>query len=354
MTDNQTRIPIANIFYMLAYSWKVYPSWQKKFIDKSDYNSLLELLSTLLVESTESILKRGMARDYVLQDETIVGVKGKLEPGKTHCTLAWQHGKTCCTYDEFKTDIPINQAIKLTIFRILTASSKNIRKDTLGNLKKVYQRFGDISLVESGAARVLHSVKLQRHQQHYVFPIALCRFILKNMVFDENTGKYEFIDFERDHQKMGALFESFVFNYYKKHMKQWRVRSEEIHWDVEEGGTGISHLPVMRTDVTLERPDRKLVIDTKFYQEPMRRRFPGSPAKFAENNLYQLSTYLTQLAGCDKHPCNSHAEGMLLYPVLKPIPRLDVNMKGHRIRVESIDLNTDWRSIGARLEELVS
>ena len=66
-----TRIPIANIFYMLAYAWDIPPTWEKKLIDQSDYDSLWELLSRLLIESADGLFKRGLARDYVLQEETI-------------------------------------------------------------------------------------------------------------------------------------------------------------------------------------------------------------------------------------------------------------------------------------------
>ncbi|NLO52419.1 MAG: hypothetical protein GX103_14830 [Bacteroidales bacterium] len=85
----------------------------------------------------------------------------------------------------------------------------------------------------------------------------------------------------------------------------------------------------------------------------MKSSFPGSIKKFTSANLYQLNTYLMHLAGNRSHKCNATAEGMLLYPVLQPLQRLDVNFSGHRIRIESLDLNQSWREIGKRLEELV-
>jgi 5-methylcytosine-specific restriction enzyme subunit McrC len=354
MSEKQTRIPVANIFFMLAYAWDIPPTWQKRVVDESDYDSLWELLARLLIESTEGIFKRGLARDYVLNTENICGAKGRLDPGRTYRSLAWNHARTVCAYDEFEPDIPINRGIKAAIYRLLRSSGKKLEKKTRENLKKIYQRFGEITLIESDAQRLLHSVKLQRHQLHYFFPVEVCKFILANTTFNENDGKYTFMDFERDHQKMATLFEHFIFNYYKKHLKDWKVKREIINWAVDEGGIGIDFLPEMRTDITLERKDQKMVIDAKFYQEPMKTRFEGSARKFTSANLYQLNAYLLHLAGSSSHCCNAHAEGMLLYPVLKPIPRLDVNMLGHRIRVESIDLNQGWREIGERLRGLVN
>lgn len=354
MPGRETRIPIANIFYMLAYAWNTVPDWFESQVDRSDYETLWELLARLLLESAEGIFKRGLARDYVSHCETIPGVKGRLDPGNTVRRLAWHQAKTICTFDEFEPDIPVNQAIKATAYRMLRSTGFNLEQATKTGLKQLFQRLGEISLIDSGAERILAAVKLQRNQRHYAFPLALCKFILGNTVFNEDEGKYQFLDFERDHQKMSTLFEAFVINYYKKHLKGWTVRREIINWNVEEGGTGVAHLPEMRTDITLECQSRKIVIDTKFYQEPMISSFPGSPKKFASNNLYQLNAYLTNLEGCNSHPMNDRAEGMLLYPVLQPIERLDARMNRHRIRVESIDLNQEWRAIGHDLEALIT
>jgi len=352
--ETKTRIPVSNIFYMLAYAWNVPPTWQKKLVDSADYESLWELLARLLLEATDGLFKRGLARDYVLNEETISGVKGKMDIGGSYRKLAWQHAKAICAYDEFQPDILINQVLKSTIFRMLRSSGFHLEKDTRQGLKKLFQRFGSITLLEYDVIRQLSSIQLQRHHIHYRFPLEICKFILANTVFNEKEGKFGFLDFERDHQKMSTLFEHFIFNFYKRHLTNWtKVRRENIHWHYEKGGIGMDYLPIMKTDITLERYDRKVVIDAKFYQEPMKSRFPGSPKKFASANLYQLNAYLTHLAKSQSHPCNNNAEGILLYPVLQPIPRLDVEMLGHRIRVESIDLNQEWGGISKGLENIL-
>jgi 5-methylcytosine-specific restriction enzyme subunit McrC len=349
----ETRIPVANIFYMLAYAWNIPPTWEKRLINSSDYESLWELLARLLLESIDGIFKKGLARDYVLVEETIPGVKGKIDIGKSYRTGAWYNAKTVCAYDNFQPDIIINQVLKGTLYRMIKSGNHKLDKETKRNLKRLYQRFGEISLIENDIIRKITAIRLQRHQMRYHFPLEICKFILVNTVFNEEEGNYEFIDFERDHQKMSALFERFVFNYYKRHKGKWRVKRENIKWDYGAGGVGAAYLPLMQTDITLERYNRKIIIDAKFYQEPMKSRFPGFPKKFASPNLYQLNAYLTHVAKSNSHPCNKTAEGILLYPVLKPIPRLDVEMLGHRMRVESLDLNQDWRQISSDLDSML-
>lgn len=339
---------------MLAYAWDVPPTWEKKLVDRSDYDSLWELLARLLLASTEGLFKRGLARDYVLVEETIPGVKGKIDIGLSYRKVAWQNARAVCAFDEFQPDITINQALKATIYRMLRSSGYNFEKETKKAMKQLYQRFGEITLDEHDLLKRLNSIKLQRHHLHYRFPIEICKFIIGNTVFNEDEGKYNFLDFEKDHHKMSTLFENFIFNYYKRHIRNWKtVRREIIHWSYEEGGIGTRFLPEMKTDITIERYDRKVVIDAKFYQEPMKSSYPGSVKKYASANLYQLNAYLTHLAESPGHPCNAHAEGILLYPVLTPIPRLDMQMLGHRIRVESVDLNQDWRGIGESLDGIL-
>ena len=50
-------------------------------------------------------------------------------------------------------------------------------------------------------------------------------------------------------------------------------------------------LPRMITDVTVAWPDRKLILDCKYYQEALVSRFDA--LRFRCGNLYQLNPYLT-------------------------------------------------------------
>ena len=77
-------------------------------------------------------------------------------------------------------------------------------------------------------------------------------------------------------------------------------------------------LPRMETDITLEHPDRKIIMDTKFYGSG-----GISRDKYHSNNMYQLNSYVTQCAlrahtaiasgESPSHPHDIDCEGMLLY-----------------------------------------
>jgi len=47
-------------------------------------------------------------------------------------------------------------------------------------------------------------------------------------------------------------------------------------------------------------------------------------------------------------------EGMLLYPTVGTSLDLKYRLQGHSIRIATVDLNSDWKSIHNRLLELIA
>lgn len=116
-----------------------------------------------------------------------------------------------------------------------------------------------------------------------------CRFLYESLLINEDNGVSQFADFERDPKAMARLFEEFVRNFYKKEMPEYKVYRENIYWDAE--GENTNYLPIMQTDISLESSDRKIIMDTKFYQDTLTKNF-GS-RKLISGNLYQLFSYLS-------------------------------------------------------------
>lgn len=352
MTVEYSKIPIANIFYMLAYAYDIDLEWARTRVDRADYETLWQLLVKLLHETIENVLKQGLGCDYQNQEDTIPGVKGRLDAGNTYSSLAWDLGKAVCIFDEYIPDVPMNQVLKETIYLLLISENPALDEENRTLLKKQFRKFAEISFHPEETKRKLASIKLQRHQRHYKLPHALCRFIRDNTVFNEKSGNYEFVDFQRDRKRLAKLFETFIRKFYAKMLLNWTVSAEEIKWKLDSGESIL--LPGMHTDISLKHEIRKIIIETKFYEKALLPDRWGGCDKFNSKHLYQLFAYLCNLEGNNSKPLNKTAEGMLLYPVnTEIIPKLDVVVKGHRMRVESIDLNQDWRCIEKCLMELI-
>ena len=104
----------------------------------------------------------------------------------------------------------------------------------------------------------------------------------------------------------------------------------------------------MQTNIVIEAPGRRLVIDTKFTDILTRNRFGRE--RFKSGYLYQMYAYL----GSQAHRGGAHgtSEGLLLYPSLGLHVDESVTIQGHRIRFATLDLITETADIERRLLDL--
>ena len=110
-------------------------------------------------------------------------------------------------------------------------------------------------------------------------------------------------------------------------------------------------LPSMKTDITLTSDEKKIVIDTKFYQETVA--LIGDKERFHSENMYQLYAYLRSLESDNRSIMNSNCEGLLLYPTVDSDFNESYLIDGHIIRIATVDLSRDWREIHQSLLQLI-
>ena len=87
---------------------------------------------------------------------------------------------------------------------------------------------------------------------------------------DEETGRTTFRDFRRDEATMWALFEEFVTGFYEREQRVYRVNpgGRRVQW-ADKGWTtdeDRAMIPVMTADIILESPERRIILDTKYYK----------------------------------------------------------------------------------------
>jgi len=244
-----------------------------------------------------------------------------------------------------------NQIIKATIRNVLKVKQldKNIRNELIEIYKKM-MHISDIALNSNHFKKV----NLHRNNLFYRFVLNVSRIIHDNIVLDERTGTYEFVDFIRDEKKMASVFENFVRNFYREELRHngYEVKPEIIHWDVGEAEPlAIDYLPVMKTDISITSPTRKIIIDTKYYKECFQVHF--DKRTLISGHFYQLIEYLEN---SDAQSGNSFkSEGILLYPAVDfhesiPFPVL----RGHKVTVRMINLNQEWRKISVDLLSFIN
>jgi 5-methylcytosine-specific restriction enzyme subunit McrC len=343
------QIPILNIYFLLCYAWDKLEEGEKVRAGASDYRQSVDLFTRVLVNGCNRLFRLGLDRDYNMVSEKYNGVKGKINfPSSINGNL-FRQGKAWCEFDEFESNILQNQILKATLLRI--SKVKGLDRNLYKEVVILYSRFTSVEAIEL-KAELFSKVRIHRNNSFYDLLLKISRYIFDSTSLNEDNGKYLFQDFVRDEKAMARLFESFLRNFYKRELTEYKVSSPKIEWMAEAvGNSDIELLPEMRTDICLESKTRKIIMDAKYYRDATAE-YHGA-RRFNSNNLYQVYSYLRNLEVDDSSQLNKSAEGVLVYPTVDLTLDQTYSIGGHRIRLVTIDLNKDWRNIDTDLKAIV-
>jgi 5-methylcytosine-specific restriction enzyme subunit McrC len=260
---------------------------------------------------------------------------------------AFERGQVSCSFDEMTHDVLHNRIVATTVRRLLACSA--VDREVHEELTGVERRLREITSVRLDRG-TFRRVQLHRNNAFYDFLLKICELVFDNLLVDEEDGTYKFRDFLQDDDAMARLFEAFVRNFYRRELKAYAVTSENIDWDLEAlDASSEGWLPRMRTDITLRGEGRTVIVDTKFYREALQSYFGKQSVR--SDNLYQLMSYLTNAEA--RGGSDAAATGILLYPNTGTPLRLRYKRSGHEVRVSTVDLSRDWKSIHQELLEIV-
>ncbi len=340
-------IPVRNIYYLLCYAWDYVREGETVDVGSEEFSGMVDLFAKVLNEGVARLISRGLDRDYLAVSEDIRGLKGKLDLATTVKRNLLLTGKTHCAFDELSYDVPQNQILKATLRQLgFVTSLDPEQRRRAGRLYRKLDAVSDVPL----RPRLFRTVRIHRNNQFYSFLLHLCRIIYDNLLVNQEEGTAEFYDFREDEQKMGLLFEQFVRRFYERETN-YAVDAPEIDWFGAVGiETDLRHLPGMRTDVVLRSPDRTIIVDTKFYKNPLDRRYDGE--RVHSGNLYQIFAYAMNWAE-GTPPGEPEPEGWLLYAAVDGEFDYRFELMGRAIRVCSVDLGQEWKAIRRRLRGLI-
>ena len=148
---------------------------------------------------------------------------------------------------------------------------------------------------------------------------------------------------------MESLFEDFVLSFARKHIpadKTWRM---QMKWNGQWTDDESSFVPVMKTDVTIDRPKRKTILDCKYYKQAMLHSFGKD--RLRSGHLYQLTAYLRNKA---IEPGWDSVRGILLYPTVRPCQDLKLVLQGHEVDIRFVNLSQGWKDIHGSLLEILN
>lgn len=341
-------IPIANLYYLLCYAWRHFEESDIVRLEELEgLNKLCDLLGKVLTEGTFRLIRRGIDCGYRDFHENIQGIRGKINVDTTVKQALRAKGQVACDFEEMSPDVLHNQILRSTLKSLAQASEMN--KEVKIAVRSAFERLSDITCIPLRRQH-FQMITLDRNRRYYRFLLSVCKLIHEQLLVDEHSGDAEFK--EISDMKMEKLYEEFIIEFYRSEQNRYKVNSpsRRICWNDEgTSETFLSFIPRMEADVILESPDRRIIMDAKYYSQALSD-YHGRK-KIKSGNLYQLLAYLRNREATV--PTAIKHEGFLLYPMVDEPIKVDVCLEGFLIRARSIDLTQDWQNIHSDMLDLI-
>ena len=337
-------IPIQNIYYMLSYAFQVLNEQGYKSVATEHFENVADLCAAILIKGLSKQLKRGLMKDYIPKREPLTALRGKMEFSETLKTNSIIKRQVVCSYDEFSENAYMNRIIKTTMLRLMVADVDKSRKK---EMKKLLVFLGNVEPLPIYS--INWNLRYDRNNQTYRMLVSICYLVLKGLLQTQSDGTTKLMDF-LDEQRMHRLYEKFILEYFRKEHPELTVGAPQIPWQLDDDFCDM--LPVMQSDIVLEKDDNILIIDAKYYAHTTQQRFNKATVHSA--NLYQIFTYVKNKQE-ELKDRQVTVSGMLLYAKTDEqiVPDNTYQMNGNQISVKTRDLNCGFDEIREQLDKLM-
>lgn len=345
-------IPIENIYYLLCYAWDRLEEADLVSVQVEQCETLQDLFAKVLTNGAQRLIRRGFHRNYQEHTEEIGSLRGRILFPQSIRRLSWASGRMTCEFTELSYNTIPNRILKTTLRNLLHCRgiSGQHKEEMAGVLHQLHE-------VDSIRITATLFRRIQYHQnlRPYRFLMQVCEFIHEQLIPSERAGESLFWDFLRDERQMAALFEAFIFKFYR--LKSPFAVSRRIYaWEGFEGAEASQRmLPQMKTDVELRTENRLIILDCKYYQQALSLGYHSDSGKFRSENLYQLHAYLqnAKLRAQREGEALDAICGMLLYPAVNETFCHEFKLQSHPMRICTVNLNQPWQSLETELLERV-
>ena len=342
-----SNILIRNIYHMLAYAFRVLKQSNYSQVATEDFENIHNLLAAILSKGISQQLKQGLYKEYVDKYDELTVLRGKLNIQGAIKNRVQNKQRLSCGFDELSEDNIFNQILKLTATILI--KNHNVDSEYKSELKKSLLYFSNVSDISVSLIKWA-TLRFQRNNQSYKMLMNICYLVIDGLLLSTQSGEYSMATFIDD-QHMHSLYESFIREYYRYHYgNEISVSASFVDWDVPEGSEGIELLSKMKTDITLQKGEKTLIIDAKYYSHTMQHHFDSNT--FHSANMYQIFTYVKNF---DKEQ-TGNVSGMLLYARTNEAiqPDNDYVIGGNKISVKTLDLNCDFEVIRGQLDAIIN
>ena len=337
-------IPIKNIYYMLSYAFTLLGDGNYKSISTEHFDNIADLMAAILNRGISNLVKRGIGSEYILKDEEISTVKGKIDISSTIKQQSLIKKKVVCNYDDYSINNYKNQIIKSTVNLLLKNDINNDTKKSLRKLMVYFRTVDDIDLNS-----IDWKFQYNKNNQTYRLLINICYLVKHGLIQSSKKGDSKLMDFI-DEKNMHRLYEKFILEYYRKEHPELMVGAPYISWQLDDDFC--DYIPSMKSDIVLEKDNKILIIDAKYYSQSFQVNFDRESVH--SSNIYQIFTYVKNKAK-EVENKNIEVAGMLLYAKTdnQLFDNLKYSMSGNKIYVKTLDLNCEFNKIREQLDDII-
>ena len=163
MTEDKG-ILIRNIYYMLSYAFQELRQNNYVEIESETFDEIYNLFAEILIKGISSQLKQGLHREYVVRNESLQTIRGKIDINGTIARRMRNSRQIVCDYDELSEDNIFNQILVTTTSVLLKHS--DVKKERKAQLKKLMLFFQNVSPRDVHAIR-WNSLRFGRNNRNY-------------------------------------------------------------------------------------------------------------------------------------------------------------------------------------------
>lgn len=337
-----SKVPIQNLYYLLAYAWGHFRSGEEVDVDQTKCPDVHNLLTMLLGRGIRRLATKGMDKDYHQRVETTPRLRGRVDILASHRRMTQLSGRMICEFDELTANTIPNRILRSTCQR-LAFSPDLLSPFNRAEMRHALTLLSDIESIRIDS-QLFRRIQLHRNNRHYRLLMHVCHLLHDLYLPKQAGGKRRFRSILEEETVMHQVFESFVREFAIRHCPNVKVSAMNITWDGEWDDEVNKVLPIMKTDVTLDRDSAKTILDCKFYKEALVTRH--NRHRLHSSHLYQLTAYLQNKS---REQGWEDVHGILLYPAVNHHLNLEFTLLDHRIEIRSIDLDQPWPVIHERL-----
>ena len=257
------------VFIKMLRTLKNFPFKSSNLANLKTQNlPLLEIFISMFLCELEALVKKGIKSDYVVLEENLNFLKGKLSINEQIKRNSVHKERFYVGYSEFLSDIKINRIIKTTLKFLYkkSNSSKNQQK-----IREFLFMFDEVSTCDD-YKNFFEKLVINRQVKHYEQTLLWCKIFILGNSFTPHKGDDLAFALLFD---MNALFESYVGNFIKKKFPSTALQHSEKY--LIENPKGFK----LRPDIFLEG---KFIADTKW-------KIVKSRDDISQADLYQLYAY---------------------------------------------------------------